>query len=113
MKRMTVECACERGGDCTKTTACAVDSALQDQADMYDIRIVELEAQVYAADVSVADLVTLNKRQEADRVAIARIRDKKASKARRRIAELKALLVSGKALMQEHADRITELENRE
>ena len=26
-------CGCEYGGDCTKTTVCALDSALQDQAD--------------------------------------------------------------------------------
>jgi hypothetical protein len=39
MKRMTVECDCERGGDCTKTTACATDSALQDQAEAFEDRI--------------------------------------------------------------------------
>jgi hypothetical protein len=41
MKRMTVECACERGGDCTRTTMCALDSALQDQADMYEAKLSE------------------------------------------------------------------------
>jgi hypothetical protein len=44
MKRMTVECACERGGDCTRTTVCAIDSALQDQADEYE-RQLELYEQ--------------------------------------------------------------------
>ena len=39
MKRMTVECGCERGGDCTKTTMCAIDHALQDQADELDYQI--------------------------------------------------------------------------
>ena len=29
------ECGCERGGDCTKTTMCAVQSALED-AEMND-----------------------------------------------------------------------------
>ena len=43
MKRHTVECDCERGGDCTKTTVCAIDSALQDQAEEYEYRIAELE----------------------------------------------------------------------
>jgi hypothetical protein len=38
------ECGCEYGGDCTKTTVCAIDSALADQAD----RIRELEAQLEA-----------------------------------------------------------------
>jgi hypothetical protein len=39
MKRMTVECACERGGDCSRTTMCALDNALQDQADMYEAKL--------------------------------------------------------------------------
>lgn len=26
-------CGCELGGDCTKTTVCAIESALEDQAD--------------------------------------------------------------------------------
>jgi hypothetical protein len=39
MNRMTVECGCERGGDCTRTTMCALDSALQDQADMYEAKL--------------------------------------------------------------------------
>ena len=39
MKRMTVECGCERGGDCFKTSMCALDSALQDQAEEYETRI--------------------------------------------------------------------------
>jgi len=42
-ERMTVECACERGANCTKTTMCATDSALADQADEYESRITELE----------------------------------------------------------------------
>ena len=49
MKRHTVECACERGGDCTRTTMCAMDSALQDQADEYDVRIEELEGLLMVA----------------------------------------------------------------
>ena len=32
---MSHECGCERGGNCTKTTVCAIDSALQDQAGEY------------------------------------------------------------------------------
>jgi hypothetical protein len=36
------KCGCECGGDCTKTTVCAIDSALADQAD----RIRELEAYI-------------------------------------------------------------------
>ena len=39
MKRMTVECGCERGGDCTKTSMCALDSALQDQAEEFENKI--------------------------------------------------------------------------
>jgi hypothetical protein len=42
MKRMSVECDCERGGDCNKTTVCATDSALQDQAEEYETRIQRL-----------------------------------------------------------------------
>jgi len=39
MKRMTVECGCERGGDCFKTSMCALDSALQDQAEEFEAKI--------------------------------------------------------------------------
>jgi hypothetical protein len=42
-ERMTVECACEHGGDCTRTTVCATDSALADQADEYEGCIAALE----------------------------------------------------------------------
>jgi hypothetical protein len=43
MKRMTVECACERGGDCTRTTMCALDNALQDQADEFESAIQRIQ----------------------------------------------------------------------
>ena len=46
MKRHTVECDCERGGDCTKTTVCAIDSALEAQAEEYEYRIAELEGLI-------------------------------------------------------------------
>ena len=36
MKRMTVECGCERGGDCTHMSNCSADSLLQDQAEEYE-----------------------------------------------------------------------------
>ena len=36
---MNYECGCERGGDCTKTSMCALDSALQDQAEEFEARI--------------------------------------------------------------------------
>ena len=43
--RMTIECACERGGNCTSISACSADSMLQDQADEYDNRIEQLKAE--------------------------------------------------------------------
>lgn len=33
---MNRECGCERGDDCTKTTVCAIESALQDQAEEHE-----------------------------------------------------------------------------
>ena len=51
-ERMTIECACERGGrrlgitDCTSISACSADSMLEDQADSYEDRIAELEATI-------------------------------------------------------------------
>ena len=42
---MNRECGCERGGDCTKTTVCAIGSALDDQADELE-RLRELEDRV-------------------------------------------------------------------
>ena len=44
-ERMTIECACERGGNCTSISACSADSILEDQADSYEDRIAELEAE--------------------------------------------------------------------
>ena len=41
-------CDCERGGDCTRTTMCAVQSALEDQAGEYERRIDELVKRVKA-----------------------------------------------------------------
>jgi hypothetical protein len=47
-ERMTVYCDCERGGNCTKTTMCATDSALADQADEYETQIEKLETKLKA-----------------------------------------------------------------
>jgi hypothetical protein len=41
-------CDCEHGGNCTRTTMCATDSALADQADKYEAQIEVLKAQVHA-----------------------------------------------------------------
>jgi hypothetical protein len=38
-------CGCEQGGDCTKTTVCAIDTVTEDLRD----RIVELEDQIASA----------------------------------------------------------------
>ena len=38
-ERMTIECACERGGNCTSISACSADSMLEDQADEYEMQI--------------------------------------------------------------------------
>lgn len=38
------ECGCERGGDCTKTTMCALQSALEDRdAEIEELRECELD----------------------------------------------------------------------
>jgi uncharacterized coiled-coil protein SlyX len=42
MKDNRFECGCERGGDCTKTTMCQVQSAIEDSEE----RIAELEAVI-------------------------------------------------------------------
>jgi len=44
MKRHTVECDCERGGDCTRTTVCAIDSALERQAEEYEYVLNHIQA---------------------------------------------------------------------
>ena len=36
---MVVECGCERGGECFKTSMCALDSALQDHAEEFEGQI--------------------------------------------------------------------------
>jgi hypothetical protein len=59
MKRMTVECGCERGGNCNKATFCAIDSALQDQAEEFENRIrfeIESFRDGYAPDFVPHDL---------------------------------------------------------
>ena len=33
------ECGCERGGDCTKTTMCAVQSALEDLQEQHNVQL--------------------------------------------------------------------------
>ena len=45
-ERMTIECACERGGNCTSISACSADSILEDQADSYEARIADLQATI-------------------------------------------------------------------
>ncbi len=35
-------CGCELGGDCTKTTECAIQAALEDQAEEYERSIEKL-----------------------------------------------------------------------
>ena len=45
-ERMTIECACERGGNCTSISACSADSILEDQADSYEDRIAEQQATI-------------------------------------------------------------------
>jgi hypothetical protein len=42
-------CGCEQGGDCTKTTVCAIDTATEDLRD----RIVGLEAELAAANAKI------------------------------------------------------------
>jgi hypothetical protein len=43
---MIPECGCERGGDCTKTTVCALANALQDQAEEFEATLNRLDRQV-------------------------------------------------------------------
>ena len=43
---MIPECGCERGYDCTKTTVCALQNALEDQAGEYEVRIEALETEL-------------------------------------------------------------------
>ena len=65
MSELVLKCGCEDGGDCTKITICQTESF-----------IAELESQLAYA--------------EADRIAIAKIRDVKATKARHRYEKAEA-----------------------
>ena len=40
-----IECGCERGGDCTKTTVCAMNNALEDLREALD-RVRELPLKI-------------------------------------------------------------------
>ena len=39
------ECACERGGDCTRASMCAIQSALEDQSWEFEARIERLTSE--------------------------------------------------------------------
>jgi hypothetical protein len=41
--KQSLTCGCERGDNCTKTTVCALDSALQDQADEFKAGIQRIQ----------------------------------------------------------------------
>ena len=67
---MSWECGCERGGDCTKTTVCSVESALEDQAYEYEAKIEELEENVKEQSRRIDDMydirTTVTARQRAN-----------------------------------------------
>jgi hypothetical protein len=50
MSALTCVCGCEQGGDCTKTTMCSLQNAVQDAVDERDNRIEELESALITAE---------------------------------------------------------------
>lgn len=38
-----IECGCERGGDCTRTTVCQLKSAIEDYVERLNIAVVAIE----------------------------------------------------------------------
>jgi polyhydroxyalkanoate synthesis regulator phasin len=60
MKIMPAMCDCERGGDCSKTTVCAIGSALEEQADLYDTEIQALKDQIEELNTHIAQLENQN-----------------------------------------------------
>jgi DNA-binding FrmR family transcriptional regulator len=43
---MSIECGCERGGDCTRVSVCTMESELDDQAEEFQHRIEKLQGDV-------------------------------------------------------------------
>jgi septal ring factor EnvC (AmiA/AmiB activator) len=49
-------CDCEHGGDCTRTTMCAIQTATDDQRGEYEAQIEALETKLKASEERIAVL---------------------------------------------------------
>jgi hypothetical protein len=43
---MQIRCGCEDGGNCSKTTECVLEAAVEDATEALTARVAELEAEI-------------------------------------------------------------------
>jgi hypothetical protein len=61
------QCGCERGDDCTKTTVCAIETAVEDATDMKDQVVEAAKDYVDMLEASVCCPITPKVRQSREK----------------------------------------------